>query len=301
MLRPENIEITRYSYSMFPHFPTLPSTFTHGATDPELENRLLARDTFARIATNAGTALDAGRLEKVGDLGWDSSSDQTHASLDRTLRIEPGRFYLLKFDFERPATTSGVLQIRGDHFFREYGLPEHGGTRAFGAGGEHADTLPVSTTAGAEDLAIRYFPAEPVQPGKLMPHVAQVKLLSYDRDSLPVRVDSWIPYRARVRSAAAAWLESPRAFQTGYRAWVDGKAAAVAESPDALVCVAVPKGDSSVELRYAAPPGLALLFWLSLAAIIGSVSFAAAQWILHLLGGPSPAKACEAAPGAKAT
>jgi hypothetical protein len=129
--------------------------------------------------------------------------------------------------------------------------------------------------------------------------VAKVRLLGYDRDALPVRVDSWIPYRARVRSPEAAWLETPRVFQTGYEARVDGRPAEVRESPDALVAVAVPKGESSVELAYAAPAGLRLLFWLSLAGIIVSAAAGASGWILHLLRARAPAKASEAIRGAQ--
>jgi hypothetical protein len=293
-LRPENIQLTRYSYSMFPHFPGLPGNFTHGVADPELETRLLARDTFARIGANTDAAFAAGHLEAAGEFRWNPDSKSTFADLDQVIRIKPGQRYLLEFDFAQPDNTSGVLEIRGPHLFREYGLPEHGGPRAFGAGGEHAKVVPLSTTAGEEGLLLRFYARTPVAAGQPEPPVAEVKLFSYAREALPVRVDSWIPFRARVRSPAAAWLETPRAFQTGYRAWVDGKPAEVRESPDALVAVAVPGGASEVDLVYEAPAGLKFLFWLSLVAIAGTVSFGIVKWILHLLGARCPAKASEA-------
>ncbi len=291
-LRPEAIQITRYSYSMFPEFP---STFTHGVADPYLENHLLARESLAPLEENARAAESEGRLEAAGDFRWASSPASPAAILDRTLRVEPGRFYVLKFDFANPENTRGLLQVSGAHLYREYTLPEYGGTRAFGAGGEHTDVLSVFTTAGPEDLTLRFIPAKPPESDAARPPVARVSQLSYSREALPVRVRSWIPYRAEVRSPAAAWLETPRAFQTGYTATVDGQPAAVRRSPDAQVCVAVPQGASRVELAYEAPRGLRLLFAVSALSIVGVAAAAAAGWILHLRGAPSPAKASECA------
>jgi hypothetical protein len=292
MLRPENIQLTRYSYSMFPHYPDLPTTFTHGVTDPEMENRLLAKDSLVPIATDLNAALARAHLEKASAFRWDTvPSHSASASLEQAPRIEPGHSYLLEFEFARPDDIHGVLQIAGDHFLREYGLPEHGGPKSFGAGGEHAKVLPLSTTAGPEDLTVTFFPAEAAPAGAPEPAVGQVRFLSYDRADLPVRVESWMPYSARVQSPAAAWLETPRAFQTGYEARVDGKPAAIRESPDALVAVAIPKGASSVELAYVAPGGLRFLFWLSFLASVGTIAFGAVRWILPLLGGQTPEKA----------
>jgi hypothetical protein len=288
LLRPEGIQITRYSYSMFPEFP---STFTHGVADPYLENHLLARGSLAPLEENAKAAVALGRLEAAGEFLWNSSPGSPVAVLDRTFRIEPGRFYVLKFDFADPEDTHGLLQISGAHLFREYALPEYGGSRAFGSGGAHADALSVYTTAGPQDLTLRFIPAKPPEGGAAPPPVARVSQLSYAREALPVSVSSWIPYRALVRSPAEAWLETPRAFQTGYTATVDGKPAAVRRSPDAQVCVAVPQGVSRVELAYEAPRGLRLLFGLSALSIVGAAALGAARWILHLRGGSPPAKA----------
>jgi hypothetical protein len=260
--------------------------------DPGLEDRLLAMGSLAPVATNTDAARAGSRLESAGDFRWDGDpSHSANAVLEQRLQIEPGHSYLLEFDFARPDDTSGVLQIKGRHFFREYGLPEHGGPKSFGAGGEHSKVLPVWTTAGPEALTVTFYPAQGGAGGQPEPPVGQARLLSYDRDSLPVRVDSWIPYRARVRSPAAAWLETPRAFQTGYEARVDGKPAAVLESPDALVAVAVPQGPCSVELAYMAPSELRCLFWVSLLAIAAAAALGLVQSILHLRRALSPAKA----------
>jgi hypothetical protein len=278
LLRPENTYITSFSYLVF---TTAPGTFTHGVADPELENRLLEKNLFNLIVSNTGAAAAAGHLESAGDFCRTPTAPRDEIDLDTTFRVEPLRSYLIDFNFVQPDHTNGLLQIRGAHFFRKYALPEYGGPKAFGAGGDHSRVLSVWSTAGAQDLFMQFIPGRLFSADQLAP-VAHVRLLSYDRGSLPVRVDSWIPYRAHVRSPSAAWLETPRMYQTGYRATVDKQPAEVCKSPEGLVCVGVPKGESDVELMYAAPTGLKLLFWLSFLAIIGTALFGTANWIRHL-------------------
>jgi hypothetical protein len=270
-LRPENVQITRFSYLVF---PKVPSTFTDGVADPGIENHLLARDSFAPISTNDAAALRAGHLVAEADFEGEDPAHLGSFGLGKPLKIEGGRFYLLDFDFLHPEIP-GVLEITGAHFFREYGLPEFGGTRAFGAGGEHSSTLSLWTTAGTEDLAVQFIPVPALPAQEAAPQIGHARLIEYDRNALPVRVDSWIPYRARVDSPAAAWLETPRMFQVGYVAAVDGAPAAVEKSPDGFVCVAVPRGASTVALIYKAPGGLQVLFWISVLSGVG-IAFAAA-------------------------
>jgi hypothetical protein len=295
LLRPENVQLTRYSYGMF---TDRPSTFTHGVADPELENHLITGDMSTRVAANTDSAMAEGRVVASGDFRWGSDNLADHADLNQALSIEPGKSYLLKFDFADPDRIHGVLQVSGPHFFREYGLPAHGGKRAFGAGGEHAKAFPVWTTAGPETLEVRFYPETPKPRGEAGPSVGHAELLSYDPAALPVRVESWMPYRAEVQSPVSAWLETPRMFQPGYSAWVDGKPAAVRKSQDLLVAVEVPAGKSSVTLSYVAPAGLRFLFGLSMFSILGATAFGTTRWILHLLRPQSPAKASEAASSA---
>jgi hypothetical protein len=299
LFRPENVQLSRYSYGFFPHFPAFPTNFTHGVTDPELENHLLTQDLNSSISRNYDDALTSSRPLDESNFVWVPAGHADHAELGQRLRIEPMKHYLLNFVFDHPDGLHGVLQLSGKHIFREYGLPEHGGPRAFGVGGQHISALPLQTTAGAEDLTVRFYSSEPLsvdQPSP--PSVGSVKLLAYDRADLRVRVDGWIPYKAEVRSPADAWLETPRVYQTGYVATVNGRPAEVKESPEALVCVAVPKGDSMVELKYSAPPGLRLFFWLSFLSSAATVAIAGVAFILHLLGRSYPAKTSAIAQGA---
>jgi hypothetical protein len=283
---PENLQLTRYSYGMF---PGLPSTFTHGVTDPSLENHILSRDASAPILENAKVAFASSKLIFSTNLVKRRHGDTDFIELGSPLHIEPGKSYLLQLVIDREEYASGVIQIKGREFFREYGLPEHGGPRAFGVGGSHLGVIPIWTTKGSpENLMLRFFPSAPLTLDQGLRFASEARLLQYEPDALPVRVDSWIPYSARVRSPAESLLETPRMFQPGYEALVDGKPAPVSKSPDGFVCVAVPAGESHVTLSYEAPAGLRALFWLSFAGIAGAVAAASAWLLAKLAAGVRP-------------
>jgi hypothetical protein len=84
-----------------------------------------------------------------------------------------------------------------------------------------------------------------------------------------VAIESWTPYRARVTSTGEAWLETPRIFIEGYRAWVDGNPVEASRSPEGLVMIPVPAGASVAELSYQGPFVLRLAYWTALAGWIG--------------------------------
>jgi hypothetical protein len=264
-LRPENVKVTRFAYLVF---RAPPSTFTNGVSDPVLENHLLSAATLGTAATNGGSAMKSAHTVDEGDFDPADGAADGFIGIGKKLRIEPGHAYLLAFDFGHPEVP-GVVQVAGPHFFREYALPEYGGARAFGAGGEHPSWFPVWTTAGPQDVSVHFVPIPPLPAGSESARIGHVRLLEYDPDRLPVRVESWIPYKARVDSAAPAWLETPRMFQEGYVATVDGAPAAVRKSPDGFACVSVPAGRSQVVLAYRAPAGLQLLFWTSSLSVLG--------------------------------
>lgn len=267
LLRPENVSITRFSYLIFPR---LPDTFSHGVMDPQMEHRLLARDTFAPLTTNSSAALAAGREISTGYFDRAVLKGNRWLELTVPLTLEPGRRYLLVCEFLKPASTLGVLQFAGRSFFREYALPEYGEPGSFGVGGRHAPWLSLWTTApAAERLTVRFYPAPEAGKLEALEPLIHTRLLTYEQTALPVRVESWVPYRARVRSQTAAWLETPRMYQTGYTAVVNRVPASVCRSPEGLVCIAVPAGDCTVELSYRPPRGLVALFWISMTSMLG--------------------------------
>ena len=280
LLRLENVLITRFAYLVFPR---LPDNFSHGVIDPGMEHRLLARGTFAPITSNSLAALASARELRTDDLIQPAQKGATWLELPAPLVLEPGRRYLLEWRFQNPAQTIGVLQLAGCNFFREYALPEYGAARAFGAGGQHVTWLSLwTTTSVSESVTVRFFPTPGAEnAGKLLP-LAQARLLEFDPAALPVKVESWIDYQALVHSPTAAWLETPRMFQIGYVASVNGAPAAVQKSPQGLACIAVPAGNSHVDLRYRPPWGLAALFWLSLSTAAGLALMAIGMICRHM-------------------
>jgi hypothetical protein len=288
-LRPENIQISRYSYSLFPDFPKHPSSFTHGVTDPELENRVLSGDMQTELSSNKASAATTGSTVATGHFRWGVDGFFNYATLDPSIRIEAGKTYLLNVDFANPSEIHGVLQIKGPHFFREYGLPTYGGATSFGAGELHSHVIPLWSTSGSEDLTVRYYPSAAI-PGKAWPDIGTTQLIAYDKANLPVKMAGWIPFDATVTTGSPGWLETPRMYQPGYEARVDGKPALVRKSPESRVAVQVPAGASKVVLSYRAPAGLKVLFWLSSTAIAAALVLGGAR-ILHLLRAAPPAKA----------
>jgi hypothetical protein len=248
-----------------------------------METRLLSADARGPIATNYNAAKSSARVVGVGTFGPFRGGPANFLQLDRSLRIEPGRSYLLDFDFAEGGNTHGVMQIFGKTFHREYALPEFGGPKAFGAGGDHNPLVALSTSSGAPvDLTLRFFPEKAQPDGRAVNTTIRVRLLAYDPSTLPVQLESLIPYRVHVRSPSAGWLETPRMHQLGYVATVNGRPAGLRRSSDGLAWIEVPAGDSQVELVFNAPLGLQALFWLSLVAI-AAAAIAAARAAARLL------------------
>lgn len=277
LLRPENIRVPSFSYLVF---PALTPYFSHGVVDPQLEHRLLTQDQQALLVENTQPALrNATVRQTVRLMRPGASDDPTIWNAASPLILQPAKHYLAKFAFARPELSPGVLQLIGPTLFREYQLPAYGESRSFGSGGQHTNLLPLSTSSTQpETVQLRII--TPVNPDYAQDaFLAQVELWEYDPVTLPVQVMSWIPYRLKVTSPAAGWLETPRMFQQGYIASLGQGPAKVSKTPNNLVGVAIPAGQSIVELRWQAPTGLLLLFWVSALTILSWLTWAVCLWI----------------------
>lgn len=256
----ENVMLTRYAYFIFPH---IPDYFTDGVTDPNLENRLWRDGSGGLLASNFASAKFNG--SEVDSLEFPRQTDSSVTKLP-PFHLKAGQHYLLSFDSLNPQV-SGILQLTGDTLFREYALPEYGGSRSFGAGGHHINFLPLETSrTDGENISLNFVRSNSAQAVAYSKPFDRVTLLRYDPKQLPVHVISWIPYRARVSTPEEAWLETPRMFQRGYTAQIQHTPAEIQKSKQGLVMIHVPKGTSVVELAYHPPLGLAFLFWTSLVA-----------------------------------
>jgi hypothetical protein len=259
MLRLENLALSRYSYVVF---PKLPAYFTHGVADPALENRILSPSTGAVVVANGDTIeLDresSGRARGAPaavEFEVDNLSYAGAALVSRSpLTLLPGRRYLAEFEFRGPGVPNGILQFTGDGFFREYLLPGSGESASFGIGGRHSRRLSLWTSGPVPlKITVRFFPSDHRPRADNLLPFARIRLAEFDPGKLPVKVDSWIPYRARVQSGQPGWLETPRMYQVWYRALVNGRPSDVRESPEGLAMVAVPAGESRVQLEFVAP------------------------------------------------
>lgn len=262
LLRPENVSITRFSYLVFGRDPAY---FSHGVVDPALEFRLLATPESEPFLSADRAALAIGA--PLRRLAFERRPGPDNWLFLPAFRLEPGRRYLLDIDFADLSRAKGVLQLMGDSLNRSYGLPDYGEARSFGAGGRHSPLLALSTSRPAgETVNVRLVGEQSFTEAQAAAF-GRATLLAYDPSRLPLRVVSWIPLEVDVDSPSSAWLETPRMFQPGYRARVNGASVPVRPSREGLACVPVPAGRSRVDLAYAAPPGLRALFALSALSI----------------------------------
>ena len=270
-LRPENLRLTRYVYSPF---RIIPGYASHGYVDPLLENRLLDRRDLRLLASNAEAAAppldpdtDPARVPRLAQAGtWMATSDNGTRIYNLTdpLRLAAGQRYALRVDFLTPPR-SGVLQIISADLFREYLLPDSGAgfsdvPLAFGSlpSSSHVAALE-QNSSGTVVPALRFV--APQYAGERFAF-AHFWLFTYDRSNLPVRVSSWIPYRAEAETAIPAWLETPRVWQRGWQARVNGRRVEVRSSPHALAMIPLEPGTSHVELTFQVPLWLSAWFWL---------------------------------------
>jgi hypothetical protein len=269
----ENLAVQRHTYGLFARRP---SYFSHGVVDPRMEVRLLDPVNGRIVASN----YDLGKSGPPMD-NFHGSPDANPGilDLDPPLSLRPGERYLLTLDFARPDMT-GVLQIMGDQFYREYSLPESGESKSFGSGPENEKSITVWTsTPEPETVRLRFIPQGMNSKPSEIKAFARYRLQPIVSSNLPIRVESLIPLTAIVHSRDPALLESPRMFVPGYAASVDGSEVAVSKSPEGLVAFRVPAGESRVVLRFVGPPALRLAFWLSGVAWLCAATWFMRRWI----------------------
>jgi hypothetical protein len=274
--RPENVAVQRHTYGLFPRRPAY---FTHGVVEPRMESRLL---DFATGAVVASDYEPVGPPPPWREFATEIDSNPGIINLKPPLTLRPGGEYLLTFDFARQDSL-GVLQIIGPEFYREYTLPRSGELKAFGSTVASEKSIILWTSGpGEETVNLRFIPTGANAKAVDFLPFAKYRLQQIDEQKLPIQVSSLIPYRATVRSAQAALLETPRMYIPGYEATVNGRAVPTVKSREGLVAFPVPAGESRTELRYAGPFALHLTFWVSAAGWVVFASF----FLLRLLASP---------------
>jgi len=244
-----------------------------GVMDPEMEGRFLDRATMelrggnvAAVAPGFGPGpRQAGQQPTLAGL-FTGVLDANPGILDLSpaLNLAPGKHYLLAFGF-MDRGYAGTLLIEGKDFFRQYSLPLSGEPRAFGTGPESSRVIPLWTSSGSPvDVRLRFIPTTGGSPMGYSPF-ARFELIEYSPDRLPIRLESLVPYRARVRSDSPVFLETPRLVVPSYEATVDGRKVPVKTSMDGYVAVPIDPGIHEVTVSYVAPFPVRMAYWSGLA------------------------------------
>jgi uncharacterized membrane protein YfhO len=124
-----------------------------------------------------------------------------------------------------------------------------------------------TTAPDPETITLRFIPTDGTAPQKFAAF-ADIRLREINDATSAVNVTAQLPFRATVNAAQPAWLETPRMYQAGYRATVDGRTATLKKSPQGLTMIELQPGTQTVTLNYQAPILLrvsyvtSLLLWL---------------------------------------
>ncbi|MDX2187069.1 MAG: hypothetical protein SFV32_09055 [Opitutaceae bacterium] len=259
--------LTRYSYSAFERTPRY---FSHGYMDPVLENRLLRPDTEEVLISNVEAAaprIDGQAppsLVERGALKVAAGDNRGFAFFPGPV-LKRGEHYAMRLDL--PTGVIGDLVVKRTSTTLDYPLPDSGmGTQsgfppaAFGSTLTSSRVLPFRANKGAdEELIFSLFFAVPLKLEELPYELHRVEV-----DSLPVRVRSLVPYRAAVSTREPALLETPRVWQSAWKATVNGEPREVRKSQQGLVAIPLSAGDSVVELNYRPSALVQVAYWSSL-------------------------------------
>ena len=177
--------------------------------------------------------------------------------------------YALRVEGVAP-NLDGILQVLGTgELFREYILPDSGVAihdnssfpLAFGSFPTSSRVVSLLFHGPAPIEPVLQF-VRPKYEGDRF-EFGRFRLYRYRPQDLPVRVTSWIPYKAEVYAPRPALLETPRVWQRGWHAQVDGREAPVVISHEHLVAVPVPTGHSHVVVVFRATWWLDAWYWLT--------------------------------------
>lgn len=272
---PENAVMARFAYDLL----RIPSHFSHGKTDPRLEQRILNLDGTVRVGPDvvAGIMETHGR-ERVPLRAATNTLSPDWLKISPAITILPGETKLLRFEFVPGKNYAGFLMFKSEaDDYREYIMPNSGMPGAFGVDAGRSKVISLWNSTGEPVEYALSMPRgagndvlPPDEPSALF---ATVNMSRYLPERSPVEIKSFVPYRAVVRMARAGRFETSRYFIPGYKALVDGLPVAIEKSADNLVTLPLSEGDHTVEVRYVGTwkMGLAgaasLSAWLALAIV----------------------------------
>jgi len=163
-------------------------------------------------------------------------------------------------------------------------------TNSFGTTPTSRDFFPLwSAAARPETFAIRYvFDSRPSETPSV--DFGHLYLQPYAVENLPIRIVSWMPYRAEtVAEVEGSWLETPRLFVPGYAGTVNGQPAEVSRLPSGLVAVRLHAGKNDVVLRCPGTWPLRASYWITLLTWTGVIALLIRRAVRHWPRSPATA------------
>jgi hypothetical protein len=256
-----------FSYDNLPH----PAYILSGTMDYHLESRLLSA---ADLGLLPEPLLDAPHGEEFTITTEVNPLAPYWLNLRPRFRLKPGEREIWKFEFFEKKY-EGTLIARGPMGFSRYVfLPNGGdGEKSFGVGKDRPKTLALWNSLGVPQDFDLTFLMPAAQPG--FGDFAKVKVRSYRPEDLQIQTLGLMPYRARVKTTVASFLETPRVYIPGYRAKLDGRDVRVEVSPEHLAMIRLTPGIHEVELSFRPSQPLlwagvvSALGWLGLAGCTG--------------------------------
>lgn len=116
--------------------------------------------------------------------------------------------------------------------------------------------------------------------GKPEMKISNVGVIEYDPGKLPIVVESYTPYRAKVTAAPDhKFIEIDKLYVPGYEAKVNGKTAPVAQSRRKTIVVPLEPGVNTIELAYVGTSAMRIAFYISAIAWLLVVLFLILRWI----------------------
>ena len=176
-----------------------------------------------------------------------------------TLSLRPGIHYLMCVDMlssrgealfqllDEQRRERGALEVQGPTARRQFGIPFY-----------FADET--GKRGAAEVFDLRVWSRE-----QLLVNLYNIGVTSYDPSSLPIVVESYTPYRAKVVAKPDhKYLEIIKLHVPGYIARVNGVEVPVMESERKTIIIPLEKnGMNNVDLSYVGTPGMRISLYVS--------------------------------------
>gem|GEM_PF-1244247 len=265
---PDNFRLGRYSYLML----YTPRHYADGRQTPWMNSRLLTAgydlitgpDQVAQLMEEAPHSVTY-ELTSTADPNYPAWRHFTPV-----WEVQPGETLLLRFEFGPGIKCAGWLIMSSDRGYQEHEMdPAFGGT-GFGAGLHASRTICVTNSSQHVE---RYSMRMKTVPGNNLPTDGgawgKLHISRYDPDMAPLKIESLLPYQARVVMPERGFLETPRQWLAGYRASVDGDAIDPVRLPSGMLGVPLPAGRHDVVVRFVGSPRLWIGLGMSCATAMG--------------------------------